>query len=69
MLPPFFVFRALVIAHPRWYPALATSTRQSLLAFARAMSAPGDFDPARVADLFADPLPLGRGQGEEVPVS
>ena len=52
VLPPFFVFRALVIAHPRWYPALATATRRSLLGFARAMALPGNFDPARVADLF-----------------
>jgi hypothetical protein len=51
VLPPFFAFRALVIAHPRWYPALAHETRVALLRFARAMAAPGPFDPARLPGL------------------
>ena len=38
VLPPFFAFRALVIAHPRWYPALSDATRRALLGFARAMA-------------------------------
>jgi aminoglycoside phosphotransferase (APT) family kinase protein len=37
-LPPFFAFRALVIAHPRWYPTLSEPTRRALLDFARAMA-------------------------------
>ena len=27
VLPPFFAFRALVLAHPRWYPTLDDVTR------------------------------------------
>jgi hypothetical protein len=55
VLPPFFAFRALVIAHPRWYPTLPDRTRQGLLGFARAMAAPGAFDPERVPDLLGSP--------------
>jgi len=44
VLPPFFMFRALVIAHPRWYPALRDGTRRALLAFARAMAGADVFD-------------------------
>ncbi|HET7874222.1 MAG TPA: phosphotransferase [Methylomirabilota bacterium] len=56
VLPPFFAFRALVIAHPRWYPTLADETRAALLGFARAMAQPGAFDPERLpADLEARP--------------
>ena len=52
VLPPFFAFRALVIAHPRWYPTLSDSTREALLGFARAMAAPGPFDPEHIRDLL-----------------
>ena len=55
VLPPFFAFRALVIAHPRWYPTLADTTRVTLLRFARAMAAPTPFDPARVPSLLEKP--------------
>ena len=34
VLPPFLAFRALVIAHPRWYPALGPATRQALIRLA-----------------------------------
>jgi hypothetical protein len=44
VLPPFFAFRALVIAHPTWYPMLAHGTRAALVGFARAMAEPGPFD-------------------------
>jgi hypothetical protein len=50
--PPFFAFRALVIAHPRWYPNLADSTRRALLAFAIALMEPGLFDPDSLPALF-----------------
>jgi hypothetical protein len=49
VLPPFLAFRALVIAHPRWYPALAESTRRALLAFARTVVASARFDLDRAA--------------------
>lgn len=52
VLPPFLAFRALVIAHPRWYPDLSDRTRRGLLGFARAMAAPGPFDPERLDDLI-----------------
>jgi hypothetical protein len=52
VLPPFFAFRALVIAHPRWYPTLADGTRRRLLGFARAMAEPGAFERDRVPELF-----------------
>jgi len=52
VLPPFFAFRALVIAHPRWYPTLTDETRRVLLDFARAMAAPHPFDPARLPALL-----------------
>ena len=55
VLPPFFAFRALVIAHPRWYPNLAEATRAALLCLARAMAAPTVFDPARVPSLLETP--------------
>ncbi len=51
-LPPFFAFRALVIAHPRWYPTLADGMRTRLLDFARAMAGLGAFDPDRVPELL-----------------
>jgi hypothetical protein len=61
VLPPFFAFRALVIAHPRWYPALDDTTRRALLDFARAMAGLDAFDPDRVIALL--------GQGERRVVS
>jgi len=48
VVAPFFAFRAVVIAHPRWYPSLATETRLALLRFARTMMEGGRFDPAAV---------------------
>jgi hypothetical protein len=51
VLPPFFAFRALVIANPRWYPTLSEGTRAALLAFARRMAAGSAFDPHRLGEL------------------
>jgi hypothetical protein len=45
VLPPFFAFRALVIAHPRWYPTLSPEVRTALIAFARRMMAARRFEP------------------------
>ncbi len=50
VLPPFLAFRALVIAHPRWYPGLAEATRRALLTFAQTMAVGG---PVDVDDLSA----------------
>jgi aminoglycoside phosphotransferase (APT) family kinase protein len=52
ILPPFFAFRAVVIAHPRWYPTLSDGTRRALLGFADAMARPGAFDRRRVQELL-----------------
>jgi aminoglycoside phosphotransferase (APT) family kinase protein len=52
VLPPFFMFRALVIAHPRWYPTLTDATRGALLDFARAMAGARAFDPSSLPSLF-----------------
>jgi Ser/Thr protein kinase RdoA (MazF antagonist) len=45
VLPPFFAFRALVIAHPRWYPTLEPEVRSRILNFAHAMMHTDAFDP------------------------
>ncbi len=50
-LPPFFGFRALVLAHPRWYPKIPEATRVRLLRFAKFMAELAPFDPAILDDL------------------
>jgi hypothetical protein len=45
---PFFVFRALVLASPLWYPSIADSARQRLLAFILAVLEQDSFDPRQV---------------------
>jgi hypothetical protein len=55
VLPPFFAFRALVIAHPRWYPHLTDGTRSALLRFARAMATSAVFDRACISSLLGRP--------------
>jgi Ser/Thr protein kinase RdoA (MazF antagonist) len=52
VLPPFLAFRALVIAHPRWYQDLAAPTRRALIWFARYLMADTSFDPGDVDRLF-----------------
>ena len=44
---PFFAFRALVMANPLWYPALADDVRRKVLEFALQVLAAPRFDPAR----------------------
>jgi hypothetical protein len=48
-LPPFFAFRALVLAHPHWYPELSDGVRGQLLHFARCMAVASRFDPVDVS--------------------
>jgi hypothetical protein len=43
---PFFAWRALVLASPAWYPHLAASERERILAFAERALASERFDPA-----------------------
>jgi len=45
---PFFVFRALVMASPVWYPALSATVRRKLLAFIRTVLESETFDPRQV---------------------
>jgi phosphotransferase family enzyme len=52
VIPPFLAFRALVLAHPRWYPTLAAPIRCALIRFARRMMAAASLDPRNVAELF-----------------
>lgn len=51
VLPPFLAFRALVIAHPRWYPDLSVAVRSRLIHFARRTMASTAFEPAHLRDL------------------
>lgn len=50
---PFFAFRALVMAHPLWYPDLCAEVRLQLLRFIRRVLAAPSFDPWRV-DAYYD---------------
>jgi hypothetical protein len=43
---PFFAWRALVLASPKWYPHLAASDRDRILRFAERVLAAERFDPA-----------------------
>lgn len=52
VMPPFLAFRALVLAHPRWYPTLAEPTRRELIHFARRMMTDSLFDPTDVRELL-----------------
>ena len=45
---PYFVFRALVLASPVWYPSLEESARKKLLAFILAVLEQPSFDPHQV---------------------
>lgn len=53
VIAPFYAWRALVIAHPLWYPSLSLTLRDTLLRFAEHGLAADRFDPARVASYLA----------------
>jgi hypothetical protein len=55
VLPPFMAFRALVIAHPVWYPELTPATRRALIHFARHSMDDELFDPGDVRELLELP--------------
>ena len=44
VIPPFYVFRALVIASPVWYPNLSEEVRLKLFRFVQAMLRVEQFD-------------------------
>ena len=48
VVAPFFVFRALVLANPLWYPNLAENIRRQLFAFSLAVLREHNFHPAQV---------------------
>jgi Ser/Thr protein kinase RdoA (MazF antagonist) len=48
-LPPFLAFRALVLAHPRWYPDLPAALRDDLVHLATSLAGAKRFDPADVS--------------------
>lgn len=48
VVAPFYVFRALVLANPVWYPSLADDVRRQLFAFSLAALSEDRFDPAKV---------------------
>ncbi len=48
VVAPFFVFRALVMASPVWYPSLDETVRQRLLAFILTVLDQNRFDPRQV---------------------
>ena len=50
---PFFAWRALVLASPRWYPHLRAADRERILAFAERALAAERFDPAWGAEAMA----------------
>ena len=52
VLPIFLAFRALVIAHPLWYPELRDHLRRALIFFARRMMRDSTFDPEDVRVLL-----------------
>ena len=52
VLPPFYLFRALVIAHPLWYPEIPGKARTALLRFARAMAEAQAFTPTALDAVF-----------------
>jgi len=54
-LPPFLAFRALVIAHPLWYPDLSEPLRVALIHFARCMMVDTLFSPGDVRALLGTP--------------
>jgi Ser/Thr protein kinase RdoA (MazF antagonist) len=51
VLPPFLVFRVLVLAHPRWYPDLPATVRDELIHAAMWLATSRRFDPTDVARL------------------
>jgi hypothetical protein len=50
---PFLAWRGLVLANPRWYPAVAAETREALLGFVERALDAEKFDPASAEGLFS----------------
>jgi aminoglycoside phosphotransferase (APT) family kinase protein len=50
--PPYFAWRALVLANPRFYPALSERGRDALLGLAERVLEAGRLEPAHAEELF-----------------
>jgi hypothetical protein len=50
--PPFFAWRALVVANPVFYPRMTAAARDKLLGFAEGLLDEHALDPARAEELF-----------------
>lgn len=50
VIQPFYAWRALVLAHPLWYPNLEPQTRQALFNFVENVLEETWFDPRRIND-------------------
>lgn len=53
VVAPFFAWRGLVLACPRWYPTLTERARETLLSFVERVLAAGRFSPQIADELFA----------------
>jgi hypothetical protein len=52
VVAPFFAWRGLVLACPRWYPSLSERARDRLLSFVERALAAGRFSPEAAEELF-----------------
>jgi hypothetical protein len=50
VVQPFYAWRALVVAHPVWYPSLPVAVREALFRFVENVLTTDRFDPQRVND-------------------
>jgi hypothetical protein len=48
VIQPFYAWRALVLAHPTWYPHISYETRQTWFTFIENLLAEEWFDPRRI---------------------
>jgi hypothetical protein len=53
VIQPFYAWRALVLAHPVWYPKLRDETRAQLFAFIENILAEDWFDPQAINHYLA----------------
>jgi hypothetical protein len=53
VIQPFYVWRALVVAHPVWYPNLDRSVREALFRFIENVLDANRFDPQKVNEYMA----------------
>jgi Phosphotransferase enzyme family len=52
VIAPHFAFRALVLAHPLWYPKETEAVRRKLFRFILGVLESDRFEPGRIGDLF-----------------